>query len=123
MCLKPVGQVVKAALVADFAFRQSSGQVLNLVRHFVPYAVEEFIGGRISGSFDQMVVNDERVQFDHFVVIMYHRDSQLSRNSGGEWSDIGKEGAFRHLDGNVVVILVAGRSLKYRCFVSLLMLL
>lgn len=45
-----------------------------------------------------MVFDDQRIQLDHFVVIVQHGNGQFARNVRRKRSDVGEEGLFRHFD-------------------------
>lgn len=88
---------MKACLVADLALY--AREVGYSVCHLLPYAVEELVGGRISRSFNRVMLDDQRVQLNHLVVIVQHGYSQFPGDVGWQGSDVGEEGLFRHLDG------------------------
>ena len=91
MCLQSPWHVVEDALIADLAGSQfpHARDVLHSVGHLVPYS-EEFISSRILWRLDWVVVNDERVEFDHFLVILQERDGQLTRNVGRKGCNCGE---------------------------------
>lgn len=87
---------MKACLVADFAL--DAWEIGYPVRHLLPHAVEELVGGRISRSFDGMMLDDQWVQLNHLVVIVKHGNGQFSGDVRWEGCDVGEESLFRHLD-------------------------
>lgn len=99
MGLQPGGQVVETGLVGNSPFDQTARQIVDLVRQFLPHAIEEFVGRRIAGSLDWMVLNDHGIQLDHFVMIVQHGYSNLSCHIGWKRSDVGELRSFRHLGG------------------------
>ena len=71
VCLQSPWHVVEDALVTDLARSQfpHAWDVLHSVRHLVPYS-EKFVRSRILGGLYWAVVNDQRVEFDHFLVVL-----------------------------------------------------
>lgn len=45
-----------------------------------------------------MVLDDQRVQLDHFIVVVQHGNGQLTGDVGRKRSDVGEERLFRHFD-------------------------
>ena len=108
---------MKARFVADLAF--NAWQVGYTIGHFLPYAVEEFVGWSVARSFDWMMFDDQRVQFDHFIVIMQHGNGQLARYVRGQRSDVREKCLFRHVDEGAPArtrILYALAWLRMWCF-------
>ena len=62
----------------------------------MPYS-EEFISSRILWRLYWVVVNDERVEFDHFLVVLQEGDGQLTRNIRRKGCNRGEENSFPHL--------------------------
>ena len=62
----------------------------------MPYS-EEFISSRILWRLYWVVVNDERVEFDHFLVVLQEGDGQLTRNIRRKGCNRGEENSLPHL--------------------------
>lgn len=72
---------------------------MNLVRQLLPCAVQKFVGGCVPRGLDRVMFDDQRVQLDHFIVVMEHGDRDLARYLRRERRNVREKRSFRHGDG------------------------
>lgn len=51
---------------------------MDLVRELLPYTVREFVGRRSLRSLDRMMLDDQRIQLYHCIVVMQHINDDLA---------------------------------------------
>lgn len=81
MRLYAVGEVVEAASVGDFSRVDATGDVLNFIGHFVPFAMC-FFGTGVWRSADGMTIDDKRVEVYHIDMAVEEAHDTFTGNAG-----------------------------------------
>lgn len=100
--------------ICDLSLGNAAWQVVYLVRQLLPCAVQKFVGRSVARGLDRMVLNDQRIQLDHLIVIVQHRNSDIARHRRRQRRNIDKCSSLAHLVGVGAVLAAAIAVQKYQ---------
>lgn len=94
--LQPIDEIVETGAVCYIARIQTTREIMDLVRHGIPFAVE-LLWSSFWGSFDWMTLLDKGVQIYHLRMAVKRFQNSVSCNAHRKGSQSGENSSLRHV--------------------------